>query len=153
VKPRAKHFIYKTFYFFAVFKSSLNFESKFKMVKNPLKKIKVSKDKNGSPEKASNEGFDIDEVKMKTPSKIKKSKMNGVIAKTPSTEIQTEAKRENGFKAKVKPPQQQQQQQLPHGAGNLKKRLRDENKFISDVLEFMVFPKVKDGGSDSEDDG
>jgi hypothetical protein len=121
------------------------------MVKNPLKKIKVSKDKNGSPEKASNEGFDIDEVKMKTPSKIKKSKMNGVISKTPSTEIQTEAKRENGFKAKVKPPQQQQQHhQLPHGAGNLKKRLRDENKFISDVLEFMVFPKVKDGGSDSD---
>ena len=101
------------------------------MVKNPLKKIKVKK---VSEEKASSEAFDFEDVKMKTPSKIKKSKTNGVSSKTPCTEIQTE-KHENGFTAK--PPQQQQRQQLPHGAGNLRKRLRDESKFISDVLEFI----------------
>ena len=110
------------------------------MVKNPLKKIKIAKDKSVAVEKVS-----TDEEFVKTPSKkIKTAKLNGDISTSvnlnnPAT-IQTDL---NGVK-----------QHLHHvGHGNLKKRLREESKFIKDVLEFMIFPKISDGQPDSDDEG
>jgi hypothetical protein len=113
------------------------------MVKNPLKKIKISKESAMSPEKVSaavTESF----IEKKTPSKSKKAKLNGMIVSKPNSEAT------NGVvkvEVKVNP------QARHHSVGNLKHRLREENKFISDVLEFMVFPKLNEGDSDSEDEG
>ena len=118
------------------------------MVKNPLKKIKMPKESIMSPEKASavdSESF----VVKKTPSKNKKSKLNGSVTTTPGTKVPSEATNgDSDVKVPAKP-------QLPprHSVGNLKKRLLKESKFITEVLEFMVFPKLNDGESDSEDDG
>jgi hypothetical protein len=111
------------------------------MVKNPLKKIKIAKDKSVSVEKVS-----TDDEFVKTPSKkAKKEKLNGDISNSTNinnpTTIQTDI---NGVK---------QHQHHHVGHGNLKKRLREECKFIKDVLEFMIFPKVSDGQPDSEDEG
>ena len=117
------------------------------MVKNPLKKIKMPKESIMSPEKASavdSESF----VVKKTPSKNKKSKLNGSVTTTPGTKVPSEATNgDSEVKVQATP-------QLPrHSVGNLKKRLLKESKFITEVLEFMVFPKLNDGESDSEDDG
>ena len=117
------------------------------MVKNPLKKIKMPKESIMSPEKAS--AVDAESfVGKKTPSKIKKSKLNGIVKTTPSPKVASEATNgDSDVKVAAKP------QVHRHSVGNLKKRLLKESKFITEVLEFMVFPKVNDGESDSEDDG
>jgi hypothetical protein len=47
----------------------------------------------------------------------------------------------------------QHQKQKPQQSGNLKKRLREESRFIAEVMELMVFPKVRDGDEDSDDEG
>lgn len=114
------------------------------MVKNPLKKIKIAKDK--TVEKVSTD----DEFVKSSSKKIKTEKLNGSISISSDTnntnnfdKIQTDL---NGVK-------HQQQHHHHVGHGNLKKRLREESKFIKDVLEFMIFPKISDGQPDSDDEG
>lgn len=110
------------------------------MVKNSLKKLKVPKEEAVSEDKSQDEP----EMK-KVKTKSKKSKLNGIKAEL-ETEVTlvSEEPRENGFEFR---------QRRQHPPGNLKKRLRDENKFISDMLDFMVFPKTKEDPEDSDDEG
>ena len=111
------------------------------MVKNSLKKLKVPKEEVAPTEKSQ----DQPDVKLSA-KKIKKSKLNGIKAEVNDVAVAVEP-RENGFESR------QQQQRRQHPPGNLKKRLRDENKFITDILEFMVFPKTNDEAPDSDDEG
>ena len=77
------------------------------------------------------------------PSKMKKTKVNGVAP-------ESDKKLNGGGVQEV----ELDRQKPVHPHANLKKRLRDENKFISDILEFMIFPKSNDvNDSDSNAEG
>jgi hypothetical protein len=106
------------------------------MVKNSLKKLKMPKEVM-APDKSS----EVSDHSF--PSKMKKTKVNGVAPES--------KKKLNG--GGIREVELDRQKPL-HPHGNLKKRLRDENKFISDVLEFMIFPKSNDvNNSDSDAEG
>jgi hypothetical protein len=107
------------------------------MVKNSLKKLKMPKEEVMALDKSS----EVSDHSF--PSKMKKTKVNGVAP-------ESKKKLNGGGIREV----ELDRQKPVHPHGNLKKRLRDENKFISDVLEFMIFPKSNDvNNSDSDAEG
>jgi hypothetical protein len=99
------------------------------MVKNTVKKMKVSKVAIGKEVLAS-------KVMPVTQDFSPKTKSKKVAVHNGSTKLVSEVAKPTSFLG-----------------GNLKKRLRDENKFISDLLDLIKFPKNHDSDEESEVEG